>query len=61
MVMNQREQKDRQNSPEDVQSKGKKPYVKPEVRFERVFETLALSCGKVQVTQSTCVGNRSAS
>jgi len=25
----------------------KKPYRKPEFRFERVFETQALSCGKV--------------
>ena len=27
----------------------KRPYRKPEFRFERVFETQALSCGKVQV------------
>ena len=25
----------------------KKPYTKPAFRFERVFETQALSCGKV--------------
>ena len=39
----------------------KKPYVKPEVRFERVFETMALSCGKVQTTQQQCHFNRKAS
>jgi len=39
----------------------KKPYQKPEMKFERVFETMALSCGKVQVTQSQCHGNRKAS
>lgn len=26
---------------------GMKLYLKPEKRFERVFETMALSCGKV--------------
>lgn len=26
--------------------KGKKPYTKPAFRFERVFETSALSCSK---------------
>ncbi len=32
---------------------GKKPYSKPEFRYERVFETMALACGKIQ-TGSTC-------
>jgi hypothetical protein len=27
--------------------KGKKPYGKPAFRFERVFETSALTCGKL--------------
>jgi hypothetical protein len=39
----------------------KKPYTKPAVRFERVFETSALSCGKVQTTQSGCHSNRKTS
>jgi hypothetical protein len=39
----------------------RKPYEKPEVRFERVFETLAMSCGKVQTTQASCSHNRKAS
>jgi hypothetical protein len=39
----------------------KKPYHKPEVRFERVFETMALACGKVQTTQSACHAARKAS
>jgi hypothetical protein len=34
----------------------KKPYRKPEVRFERVFEVMALVCGKVFSTQLTCMG-----
>jgi hypothetical protein len=31
----------------DVQPEGKRAYSKPEFRFEGVFETRALSCGKV--------------
>jgi len=41
--------------------KRKKPYQKPAVRFERVFETAALSCGKVQTTQASCHANRKTS
>lgn len=36
----------------------KKPYQKPSFRFERVFETSALSCGKIHATQSGCLRNR---
>lgn len=32
----------------------KKPYEKPSFRFEQVFVTTALSCGKVQPTQLSC-------
>lgn len=32
----------------------KKPYHKPSFRFERVFETMALSCGKIDPTQAQC-------
>lgn len=39
----------------------KKTYHKPEVRFERVFETMALSCGKISPTQSSCSTNRKTS
>jgi len=34
--------------------KGKKPYTKPAFRFERVFETSALSCGKVGPISTQC-------
>ncbi len=40
---------------------GKKAYTKPEVRFERVFETMALSCGKISATQAQCRFNRKTS
>jgi len=32
----------------------RKPYRKPAVRHEQVFETRALTCGKVQTTQGSC-------
>jgi hypothetical protein len=36
----------------------RKPYHKPAFRFERVFETMALACGKMSATQSHCRFNR---
>jgi hypothetical protein len=39
----------------------RKPYHKPTVRYERVFETMALTCGKVQTTQGACHANRKTS
>ena len=32
----------------------RKPYQKPEFRSERVFETMALACGKISSTQKQC-------
>jgi len=43
--------------PQKVQAK--RPYVKPAFRYERVFETQALSCGKVIGTQ--CGSNKKTS
>ena len=40
------------------QSPPKKPYRKPEFRFEQVFETAALACGKTPATPLLCKGNR---
>jgi hypothetical protein len=40
---------------------GKRPYHKPEVRFERVFEVRALTCGKAQPTSSACAHNKKSS
>ena len=42
----------------DGHEPGKKPYKKPEFRFEKVFETMALACGKIAVTQQNCRGRR---
>jgi len=41
--------------------KVRKPYRKPAFRFERVFETSALSCGKVSQAQQQCKTSRKAS
>jgi hypothetical protein len=35
----------------------RKPYQKPEFRFEQVFETRALACGKISSTQAQCASN----
>jgi len=43
---------------DSVEPKGKKPYSKPAFRFERVFETSALTCGKITKTQAGCGLNR---
>jgi hypothetical protein len=40
-----------------VDSELKKPYTKPAFLVEQVFETMALSCGKVQ-SGGACAGNK---
>lgn len=35
-------------------TRSRKPYQKPAFRFERVFETMALACGKINPTQRSC-------
>jgi hypothetical protein len=45
----------------EARSRPKRPYQKPSVRFERVFEVQALTCGKVQTTESQCHSNRKVS
>ena len=36
----------------------RKSYEKPAFRLERIFETMALVCGKIQGTQGACASNR---
>ncbi len=43
------------------QESSKKLYVKPAFRHERVFETMALACGKVGASQRQCKFNRKSS
>jgi len=56
-------QKDRKAGENSADEKGtpKKPYRKPEFQHEKVFETLALSCGKIHPTVQGCRFNRRAS
>ena len=51
--MSHREEKDMIILPSETQTPVKRPYHKPAFRFERVFETQALSCGKTG-TQAQC-------
>ena len=45
----------------DTPGPGKQKYRKPEFRYEKVFETMALACGKINDTQASCHGNRKTS
>jgi hypothetical protein len=57
------EQDSNTNEENAVESRrtAKKPYQEPAFRYEKVFETMALSCGKVQPTQFQCGFHRNAS
>jgi hypothetical protein len=59
--MKSKEEKDRQPATGKTIPVAKRPYVKPQVRHEKVFETMALTCGKVQTTQGQCHHNRKTS
>jgi hypothetical protein len=48
-----------ENNPTADQQKAEEPqpkkkYTKPEFRYERVFETMALQCGKIAGTGGSC-------
>ena len=49
-----------EKSSKELQSKApkKKMYVKPAFQHEKVFETMALACGKLTSTQSQCSHNK---
>ncbi len=56
--MRQREDTERHATPLEPRPAARKPYQKPAVRHEQVFETSALACGKVHTTQRQCHSNR---
>lgn len=58
MANGDREQEDKQFIQNE---QARKPYIKPAFRFEQVFVTTALSCGKTDPLQFLCKTNRSAS
>lgn len=45
------------SSSDQPQLSTKKPYEKPSFRFEEVFVTTALTCGKVTPISQNCAGN----
>jgi hypothetical protein len=49
---------EQESLPECRPTKKKKPYTKPSFQHERVFETMALACGKLHPTQGQCRFNR---
>ncbi len=52
--MSKQDQTEKQSRP----MRGRKPYFKPAFEREKVFETQALTCGKMQTTQGSCHSNR---
>ena len=57
MTEKNRPSSEEQTAQESRQST-KKPYQKPEFRFERVFETMALACAKFPGGGGQCRGGR---
>lgn len=49
------------NDQRTEQMQDKKPYEKPSFRYEKVFVTTALACGKFSSTQRSCKGNHKVS
>jgi hypothetical protein len=56
-MTNDQATREKQQEP-DNRGKAKKRYQKPAFRHEQVFETLALSCGKIAGTSANCNSNR---
>ena len=60
-IVKEPEDTGRHAGPGEARKVVRKPYRKPAVRHERVFETSALTCGKVSATQGQCQFNRKTS
>ena len=45
----------------EVPKRVRRPYVPPVFKMEKVFETMALSCGKISSTQAQCKFNKKSS
>ena len=52
--MNESDETHREQAGAAGERPSKKPYHKPEARFQRVFETQALSCGKTHSRTQNC-------
>jgi hypothetical protein len=53
-VTMKRESIDNGNTTSRETARAKLPYQKPAFRYEGVFETMALVCGKISTTQQQC-------
>jgi hypothetical protein len=53
-----RNKPDASETRKDHGAKLKRPYAKPAFQHEKVFETMALACGKIAPTQGSCHFNR---
>jgi hypothetical protein len=56
--MDQTPKSTHQSAPAPEAARAKKPWRKPAFEWERAFETMALACGKINVTQMQCKSNR---
>jgi hypothetical protein len=52
--MDEKERSTEDKNLTDESRKGKKPYHKPSFRYEHVFETMALACGKISRRSKSC-------
>ena len=60
--MSHTKQTNRESGQPEIGPGPRKPYRKPALRYERVFEMQALSCGKTVATQGQCLpGNQKTS
>jgi hypothetical protein len=57
-MTNERKHRPPNNSDAGSGAKPKRAYVKPAFQHEKVFETMALACGKLGPTQAQCRFNR---
>jgi hypothetical protein len=55
--MRQDEETERRAEPSETPQEARKPYQKPAVRYEQVFETSALTCGKIHGRTGPCHSN----
>jgi hypothetical protein len=49
------------SNPSEGDKGSKRAYIKPAFRHEKVFEVMALACGKVSGNQAGCKNNRKTS
>jgi len=52
--MDEKERSTEEKTTAEGGHEGKKPYHKPTFRYEHVFETMALACGKISRRSKSC-------